>query len=118
MSYCKVLMGGVERGLKFNNLAMLIMAEKTSKDYPNQTAGYAMVYGGLRGCSYAKGEEPEYTFEQVVDWVDQMTIEQSGVIAEAFQQSEAYKRTEAYLQSVEESKKKTKPKKVTTGASV
>lgn len=118
MSYCKVILGGKDRGIKFNNLALLIMSEKTDKDFPDQTAAYAMVYGGLRGNSYAKQEEPDYTFEDVIDWVDKMTTEDANVIAAAFQQSEAYKKTEAYLQSVETSKKKTKPKKVISGASV
>lgn len=118
MSYCKVNLGGKDRGIKFNNLALLIMSEKTDKDFPDQTAAYAMVYGGLRGNSYAKQEEPDYTFEDVIDWVDKMTTDEANVIAAAFQQSEAYKKTEAYIQTAEASKKKTKPKKVISGASV
>jgi hypothetical protein len=33
---------------------------------------YAMVYGGLRGNSYVKREEPDYTFENVCDWCDDL----------------------------------------------
>lgn len=118
MSYCKINIGGKERGLKFNNLAMIIMGEKTSKQYPNETAAYAMVFGGLVGNSYAKEEELDFTFEDVIGWVDNLTIEDSTKIAEAFQASEAYKKTEAYIQAAEESKKKEVKEKPTTVPSV
>jgi len=56
------------RGLKFNQLAIEILS--THNDDTASALTYAMVYGGLRGNSYVKREEPDYTFEQVCDWVD------------------------------------------------
>jgi hypothetical protein len=116
MNYCKIEMGGQERGLKFNNLALIVMSEKASKEFPDATAAYAMVYGGLVGNAYAKGVEVDFTMEQVMDWVDALTTDQVNTIAEAFKHSEAYKKTEEYQTAVDETKKKEKPKPVTIEA--
>lgn len=71
MSYIQVNIGGKERGLKFNQLAIELMSQYNDS---NTTTGfiYAMVYAGLRGSTYVKREEPDYTFEQVCDWVDEL----------------------------------------------
>lgn len=66
--------GSNVRGLKFNNYAIEIMS-------PYQRTGstfsfvYALFFGGLMGNSYAKREEPDYTFDEVIDWVDAMPKE-------------------------------------------
>lgn len=69
MSYLQIEIGGKQRGLKFNQLAIEIMSQYNDT---GTTTGfmYAMIYGGLRGNTYVKREEPDYTFEQVCDWVD------------------------------------------------
>ena len=69
MSYIKITIGGKERGLKFNQLAIELMSQYNDS---NTTTGfvYALFYAGLRGNSYVKREEPDYTFENVCDWVD------------------------------------------------
>ena len=71
MSYIQIEIGGKMRGLKFNQLAIEII----SMHNDTQTSSgflYAMIYGGLKGNSYVKREEAEYTFENVCDWVDDM----------------------------------------------
>jgi hypothetical protein len=69
MSYLQIEIGGKLRGLKFNQLAIEILS--TFNDTNTSSAFmYAMVYGGLRGNSYVKREEPDYTFENVCDWCD------------------------------------------------
>lgn len=71
MSYIKIEIGGKERGLKFNQLAIeLISTHNDGKT--NSGFMYAMFYGGLMGNSYVKREEPDYTFEDVCDWVDSL----------------------------------------------
>lgn len=71
MSYLQLELGGKLRGLKFNQLAIEIIS--THNDTNTQSAFmYAMIYGGLMGNSYVKREEPDYTFENVCDWVDVM----------------------------------------------
>lgn len=62
--------GSNEYGLKFNNYALEIMSNKMGGSAMSFT--YAMVYGGMRGNSYAKEVEPDYTFENVIDWIDAM----------------------------------------------
>lgn len=71
MSYLQIEIGGKLRGLKFNQLAIEILS--TFNDTNTSSAFmYAMVYGGLRGNSYVKREEPDYTFENVCDWCDDL----------------------------------------------
>lgn len=71
MSYIQINIGGKERGLKFNQLAIELMSQYNDS---NTTTGfiYAMIYSGLRGASYVKREEPDYTFENVCDWIDNL----------------------------------------------
>jgi hypothetical protein len=71
MSYLQIDLGGKMRGLKFNQLAIEIIS--TYNDLESNTSFlYAMIYGGLRGNTYVKREEADYTFEEVCDWVDAM----------------------------------------------
>jgi hypothetical protein len=71
MSYLQIEIGGKQRGLKYNQLAIEVMA--TYNDTETASAFmYALIYGGLRGNSYVKREEPDYTFEDVCDWVDNL----------------------------------------------
>lgn len=71
MSYIKINLGGVERGLKFNIYGIEKMTEKM-RGKSVMAFAYAMIWGGLQGNSYAKEEEPEYTFDQVIDWTDDL----------------------------------------------
>jgi len=71
MSYLQIDLGGKMRGLKFNQLAIEIIS--TYNDLESNTSFlYAMIYGGLRGNTYVKREEADYTFEEVCDWIDAM----------------------------------------------
>ena len=80
MSYLQIEIGGKSRGLKFNQLAIEIMSQYNDTN-TNTGFLYAMVYGGLRGNSYVKREEPDYTFENVCDWVDELK-DKENVITE------------------------------------
>jgi hypothetical protein len=70
MSYIQIEIGGKQRGLKFNQLSL----ETYTKNVGNEvsTAIYATFYAGLIGNCYAKQEEPDFTFEDVTDWVDKL----------------------------------------------
>lgn len=74
MSYYKFEWKGKEYNLKFNQLALEIMTSKASTSITSQNI-YAMFYGGMRGNSYAKEEEPDYSFENVQDLVDEIYAE-------------------------------------------
>lgn len=71
MSYTQITIGGKERGLKFNQLAIELIAKYNSTDTASAFI-YALFYGGLMGNLYVKREEADFTFEQVCDWVDEM----------------------------------------------
>ena len=106
MSYCRIDIGGKERGLKFNQMAMIILSEKTDKDHPLATAGYALIYAGLKANCYVKSDEPDFTFEQVCEWVDVISNDDMNKVNEAFMLTEAYKRGVTYQSEQEFAKKK------------
>ena len=110
MSYVQVEIGGKLRGLKFNKMAQLTLTEKVVPG--NAMSGvYALVYAGLAANCYVKGELEDFTFEQVCDWADELSLEDSNKIKAAFEQTEMYKQGQAYLAEVEaSSKKKAVPK--------
>lgn len=69
MSYTSIELGGKTRGLKFNQLAIELLNQYNDVQSTSAFV-YAMIYAGLRGNTYVKREEPDYTFEDVCDWVD------------------------------------------------
>jgi len=71
MSYIKIELGGKERGLKFNQLAKEILQLKGNQLYHTKNV-YALFFAGLMGCSEVKEEEPDYTYEDVCGWVDEL----------------------------------------------
>lgn len=71
MSYIKIEIGGKERGLKFNQLALDIILDKSSPKITTQNI-YAMFFGGLTANSFVKGEEVDFTLEDVSEWVDEL----------------------------------------------
>lgn len=79
MSYLQIEIGGKQRGLKFNQLAIELISQFNDTT-TNTGFLYAMVYGGLRGNSYVKREEADYTFEDVCDWVDAMPNKDDVII--------------------------------------
>lgn len=92
MSYIQIDIGGKTRGLKFNQLAIELMAQYND----NQTATsviYAMFYAGLRGNDYVKRIESDYTFEEVCEWVDTMDNRQNNInaVAVALNESQSWK---------------------------
>ena len=107
MSYLQIEIGGKLRGLKFNQLAIEIIS--THNDTNTSTGFlYAMVYGGLKGNSYVKREEADYTFEDVCDWVDAMPNKEETVvkITTALTETQIWKDLVAKGQEVAEETKK------------
>lgn len=106
MSYIQIELGGKPRGLKFNQLA--IQTYLKNVDWQNQIeAGevYAMFYGGLIGNCYVKREDPDFTFEQVTDWVDTLYLTKEG--KEGIKKvSDVMTETEQYKVVLEEFKEK------------
>lgn len=124
MSYLQIEIGGKLRGWKVNQLAVEIWSHHMPFDLVlvDSAMLYAVVYGGLRGNSVVKNEDPDYTFEKVTEWVDEMPKvkrkELSQQLQELFAESNSYKewledykeRLHAVLQEAQP-KNEGKPKK-------
>lgn len=81
-----------KRGLKYNQLAVEIYSKKT--DWVNHTDAsevYATFYAGLMGNCAAKEEEPDFTFEDVCDWVDDVSVEVKKEVMKTFNESKKFK---------------------------
>lgn len=80
------------RGLKFNQMAVIILAQKSDPENWAASAVYAMVWAGLKANAYVKGEELDLTFEEACDWADGLTEDELKSINEALAEAEAYKK--------------------------
>jgi len=107
MSYLQIEIGGKLRGLKFNQLAIEIIAKHNDAETTSAFM-YSVIYGGLRGNSYVKREEPDYTFEQVCDWVDVMENKAEVMISV----TNALSETQTFKSLVPKEKEATGKKKV------
>lgn len=92
MSFVQVNIGGQQRGLKFNQMAVITMAKYLDYENLNATYLYSVVYGGLSANAYVKREEFTHTFEEVCDWVDGLAIEEATKIQSAFEETQVYKK--------------------------
>jgi hypothetical protein len=107
MSYIQIEIGGKLRGLKFNQLAIEIISQYNDSQTQSGFL-YSMVYGGLRGNSYVKREEPDYSFEDVCDWIDNMENKEQAVIevTNAMTESQIWKEVVKKGQETSEEEKK------------
>lgn len=109
MSYIKIEIGGKERGLKFNQGAIHIFQSKIDSENIAATTGYALIWAGLKANAYVKGEEVDFTFEQVCDWCDELSEDTIIKIITCFQETQQYKKLikpEAASNADDEDKKK------------
>ena len=97
---------GKDRGLKFDQGAHVEISLKIGNSKNEAFAGYAIIWGGLVSCTYRKGEEVDFTFEQVCDAVDKLTPDQIREIAVA------YGSTLSFISDLPDVKKKTVKKKL------
>lgn len=119
-NYIQIEIGGKFRGWKVNQMTIEIWSKMLNETAFASTSNYAAVYGGLVANCYVKQEEPDFTYEQVCDWVDDLNTSANGEailnqIKVAFEESQYYIRiieklnTELKtLQAVKDDKKKVK----------
>ncbi len=90
------------RGLKFNQYAHILVQEKIDADHPEASINSALIYGGLKGNCFAKGVEPDFTFEDVCDWIENLN---EDVILSVYN---VYMNTTAFIKAkqAQEDKKK------------
>lgn len=68
-------LGGQDRGLKFNQISLEEFTKRISvvEGQVNiASTVYATFYAGLIGNVVAKREEQDFTYENVMDWVDKL----------------------------------------------
>lgn len=104
MSYCKIQLFGKEMGCKFNIYAIEKIGEKMQTG-STAALGYAMIWAGLHGNAFVKGEEFTYTFEEVCDAVDasEDITALMDTVAKALNESTAWQNT---LKRMDDEKKK------------
>lgn len=94
MNYIQIEIGGKVRGWKVNQMTIEIWSKRTSFESENASSTYAAVYAGLVSNCYVKGEEPDFTFENVCDWVEDLNtpngLKVLEMIKKTFEESEAY----------------------------
>lgn len=108
MSYIQIEIGGKQRGVKFNQYAVILMAKFMDYEQYEASSAYAMIYGGLMACAYVKKQElindadveldgtqikagEKVSFEQVCSWVDQLDKETIDKVANVFMETQEYK---------------------------
>lgn len=111
---------GKIRGLKFGTLAteqIVLELAKLNADtnFYNSAMIAIIVYWGLYNNSFIKREQMDYTFEDVVNWIED-NLDKQETLTEIVQCFEGSKATKLLIESAEEVKKKmndsiSKPKK-------
>ena len=119
MSYIQINIGGKLRGWKVNQLTLEEWSKRMGTS--NTSAVYSAVNAGLIANCYVKGVEPDFTFEDVCDWCDQLLSSPEGVktvelIKETFEKSDAYiltvKKLNDFKESLQDKKKAPRKKKI------
>lgn len=72
MSYIQIELGGKLRGFKFNMMSLEVFSKNINAEAVHTTSIYATFYAGLIGNCAVKREEPDFTFEDVCGWVDEL----------------------------------------------
>lgn len=120
--YCQLELLGKVRGLKFGMLAAEQIVVKLTK-LTVETGGIytsamlsEIVYWGLYNNCHVKREDPDFTFEQVVDWVEERSFDESyadtfSMVVKCFEESKSSK---LLFDNINDAKKK-KDKENTNG---
>lgn len=102
---------GKDRGWKVNQKTIEIWSNKVDDKAFASTSNYGAIYGGLVANCYVKEEEPDFTFEQVCDYVDELNTTPAGLalleqVKEKFEASQYYikilEKMEGMLKSMKE----------------
>jgi hypothetical protein len=78
MSYLQIEIGGKLRGMKFSQGTNILLRDKV-KDYSDAEkeafGGYCIIWAALKANCVIKGEAADFTFEDVCDWCDKLSVE-------------------------------------------
>jgi hypothetical protein len=91
--YIQLELGGKKRGVKFGNYALFEYSKLTNTgvvEFNEQNPIKLcadLVYCGLKNNCLLKRETEDFTYEDVVAWVDEMPITQITEITQVFEES-------------------------------
>jgi hypothetical protein len=108
--YTEITINGRKAGLKFNMYA--IEQFETIKGRNGNIKNFTtIIYAGILGNAYVKQVEPQFTFEEVCDWLDEQLLngDANGELKhlmEVFANSRAIKKGDDNNEPDEEAKKK------------
>lgn len=91
--YIQLELGGKKRGIKFGNYALIEYSKlngtgvvEFNEQNPIKLCA-DLVYCGLKNNCFVKKEIEDFTYEDVVMWVDDMPIQQITEITQVFEES-------------------------------
>ncbi len=91
--YIQLELGGKKRGVKFGNYALIEYSKlnntgvvEFNEQNPIKLCA-DLVYCGLKNNCFIKKETEDFTYEDVVMWVDDMPIQQITEITQVFEES-------------------------------
>lgn len=117
MSYLQIEIGGKLRGWKVNMQTIEMWSKGLNFEAFSSTSVYRAVYAGLVANCEAKGEEQDFTYDEVQNWVDDLNDTEEGLksleeVKKAFEQSRSYVKLleglDAKLKTVTKEEKKKK----------
>ncbi len=74
----QIEIGGKVRGVKFNQFAFqeyslnYVRYDKIAERYPELFFVYTVIYAGLAGFCIQKTDDVDFTFTDIVEWVDEL----------------------------------------------
>lgn len=88
--YTQIELGGVKRGIKFGNRALLSVMQKHQVtggiQFSFELVCDLIYFGMLNNCQNKK-TEPDFTEAEVIEWVDDMPMAKLTEVFESFQGS-------------------------------
>ena len=108
---------GKDRGWKVNMITVELWSKELMDEAFTATSLYSAVYAGLMANCKIKKEEPDFTFEQVTEWVDEVYHSAEGKammneVKEKFEESQYYidmvKKFQDIVDEIEPKKKERK----------
>lgn len=82
--YTQIELGGKLRGFKWGNYAMQLYVKKSKAKDVEELGGLMesessplIMYCGLMMNCFRKDEEPDFTWTDVCDWIDELPMEES-----------------------------------------
>jgi len=118
-TYIQLNIAGKLRGWKMNQTTIEFWSKELDTEVFNSSSNYAAIYGGLIANCKVKREEPDFTYEEICDAVDEMMFTEEGksslvAVQKIFEESQHYielvKKLELQLATMKEAVAETKKK--------